>query len=418
MEKVFEEWDVYSKKKMLKKRDVDLADLKSFSENKIVTITGIRRCGKSSLLMLLRQHIEKKGQKTAYVNLEDSRLKNNPDILDEVIKWFGDEGYLILDEVTNVVDWDGWLARNHEMLQGRLRLIVSSSRQGLGVSPKPLRGRIIPNPLYPLSLKELLQFLGITYEQTTVGHGKMERLLESYLVYGGFPEVVLADEPLDKIKLLNTYFEDIVALDVSEVSKTEVSAVKLFGRYVIESTYFSASKALNFFKSAGFRVGKQTLLDLEGYCQGSYLFFFVPIQSFNIKDRSQYPRKCYMGDTGLLNAISGKKDMGRLYENAVFLELKRRAPLNRTISYWKDAKGKEADFLIMDSLKARQIIQVTYDLRDVKTVEREVSGLVGCAKEFGLSQGLIINKDVEKVESVDGIKIRYVPLWKWLLELE
>ena len=418
MDPVFEEWNAYSKKKALKARDADLGALENSSKNKIVAVTGIRRCGKSSLLMLLHQHLLAQNKKAGYINLEDSRLKNNPKVLDDALKWFGEDGFLLLDEITSADDWEGWMARNHEMLQGRLRLVVSSSRQGLSAPSKPLRGRILPHGFYPLSFKELLEFREVTPEPTTAGRGRIEKLLTEYLVYGGYPEVVLAGNVVDKTRLLNTYFKDIVALDVAEVSGVEVSTVELFGRYVIDATYFSASKALNFFKSAGYKIGKQTLLDLEGYSQGSYLFFFVPIFSFNIKDRSQYPRKSYMGDTGFLNAITGRKDMGRLYENAVFLELKRRAPLNRQISYWKNAAGAESDFVLMDGVKAKEIIQVSYELGEEKTKKREIEGLVSCAKEFGLKSGLIITKEEESVEKVDGIEIRYMPLWKWLLERE
>lgn len=416
MDTVFEEWNAYSKKKTLKSRSANLGEIEQSSKNKIITITGIRRCGKSSLLMLLHQRLMGEAKKAGYVNLEDSRLKNNANVLDDAIKWFGEDGYLLLDEITSAKDWDGWMARNHEMLKGSLRLIVSSSRQGLLTPPKPLRGRMLPVELYPLSFAELLAFRGASVEQTTAGRGRIEKLLVEYLVYGGFPEVVLAENTVDKTRLLNSYFRDIVALDVSEVSGIEVSAVELFGRYIIDSTYFSASKALNFFKSVGHKIGKQSLLDLESYSQGSYLFFFVPIFSFNIKDKNQYPRKAYLGDTGFLNAITGRVNMGRLYENAVFLELKRRVSLNTQISYWKNPDGDETDFVLMEGVKASEIIQVSYDIEAEKTKGREIDGLVACAKEFGLKTGIIITRDSEMKEKVEGIEIRYIPLWKWLLK--
>ncbi len=415
MEPIFDEWNIYSKKKTLKTRSAKSDKLEVSSRTKIVAITGIRRCGKSSLLMLAHQRLLAASKKAGYVNLEDSRLKNNLAVLDDILKWFGDEGYLLLEEITSAKDWEGWLARNHEMLKGRLHLIVSSSRHGLLTPPKPLRGRILPHELYPLSFEEFLHFRGLSVEPTTAGRGRAEKLLEEYLVYGGFPEVVLNSDETDKVRLLNTYFKDIVALDVAEISGIEIPTVDLFGRYVIDATYFSASKALNFFKSAGFKIGKQGLLNLESYSQEGYLFFFVPIFSFNIKDRSQYPRKSYLGDTGFLNAISGKKNLGRLYENAVFLELKRRTPLNQLIAYWKDASGKEADFILMQGLMVKEIIQVVYELENDETKKREVDGLVACAREFGLHHGLILTKDVEAVHKVDGIEIRYLPLWKWLL---
>lgn len=416
MEDVFEEWDVYARKKELKARDIDFKGIKNNSKLKIVTITGIRRSGKTSALILLHQELEKAGEKVSYINLEDSRIKNIKDILDNALKWFGEQGYLLLDEITSVNDWEGWLARVHEMLKGKLYLVVSSSRKSLAIPNKPLRGRILPYEIYPLSFKEFLKFNSILFEKTTVGIGKIEKELNDYLKYGGFPEIVLLKEKTEKLKLIDSYFKDIIGLDVAEISKENISTVEMFGKYIIEAPYFSASKCLNFFKSLGYKIGKQSILNLEKCSQEGYLFFFVPIFSYTIKDRAQYPRKSYLGDTGFMYAISGKIDFGRLFENVVFLELKKRIQQNNEINYWRSKNGTETDFVIREGLKIKQIIQVAYELEEEKTKEREVKGLVSCAKETGLKRGLIITKNIESIENFEGIKIKFIPLWKWLLE--
>jgi len=413
-EAVFEEWDAYAQKRQLQDRMLDLDALKEDAKRKIVALTGIRRSGKTSVLILLRQHLAAEGKDVAYVNLEDSRINNVGDGLDQVIKWFGDEGYILLDEITNAQGWEEWLARTHEMLKENLYLIVSSSRKTLATPAKPLRGRILPTELYPLSFREFLAFNNISVEYTTAGIGRIERALKGYLLYGGFPEVVLAENKTEKIRILNTYFRDIVGLDVAELSGVDITTVETFGKYVLASTYFSASKCLNFFKSAGFKIGKQSLLKLEKCAQESYLFFFVPIFSHTIKDRTQYPRKAYMGDTGFLNAITGKTDMGRLYENVVFLALKRALPQNRDIHYWKGERG-EVDFVIREGTETKQLIQVVYDLGDEETETREVSGLIECANECGCEDGRIITRDVEEQREVGGVTIHFIPLWKWLI---
>ncbi|MBI4014374.1 MAG: AAA family ATPase, partial [Candidatus Aenigmarchaeota archaeon] len=158
MEAVFEEWSAYAQKKDLKLREMNLNGLERNSTLKIIAITGIRRCGKSSVVMLLFQKLLKEGKKAAYVNLEDSRIKGSRTVLDDILKWFGDSGYLLLDEITGVHDWEGWLARNHELLKGKLHLVVSSSRKRLAVPSKPLRGRMLAYELYPLSFREFLEF--------------------------------------------------------------------------------------------------------------------------------------------------------------------------------------------------------------------------------------------------------------------
>jgi hypothetical protein len=416
MEPVFEEWNVYAKKKELLPRLMDLNRLISDSNLKIVGVTGIRRSGKSSVLMLILQRLQSEGKKAAYVNLEDSRISDQKEVLDGLIKWFGDSGFLLLDEVTSAPDWEGWLARNHELLKGQLHLIVSSSRASLSKPSKPLRGRLLPCELYPLSFREYLQFSGIEIERTTAGIGRLERALNDYLIYGGFPEVVLSKDKTDKIRLLDSYFRDIVGLDVAEISDENISTVELFGKYVIETPYFSASKCLNFFKSLGHKIGKQSILNLEKHAQEGYLFFFVPIFSHSIKDRTQYPRKAYLGDTGFMQAVKGKTEMGRLFENAVYLELRRRKKTTQGIFYYRNKDGSESDHVITEGLKVKTIIQVTSDLDSEKTKGREINGLIQCAKETGQKEGLIITKDKEGHEEVEGIKIKFVPLWKWLLE--
>lgn len=416
MEEMFEEWDTYAIKRKLIARDIDLDEVTNNSRLKIIPITGVRRAGKSSVLILMQQKLKKEGNKVAYINLEDSRLKSNQDILNNIIKWFGDSGFLLLDEITNVNDWESWLARNHEMLKGKLNIIITSSRKSLIIPNKPLRGRLLSYEFYPLSFKEFLKFKNINIEKTTAGIGKIEKALEEYIIYGGFPEAVLLEDKIDKIRLINSYFKGIIGLDIAEISKESINIVETFGRYIIDSTYFSASKCLNYFKTLGYKIGKQTILDLEKYSQLSYLFFFIQIFSRNIKDRNQYPRKAYLGDTSFMNAISGKKDMGKLFENVVLLKLKRKLPQNQEINYWKKPNGAECDFVIREGLDIKKLIQVVYEIKDEKTRKREINGIMECAKEFGLDEGLIITKDYEGMEKIQNKKIKYIPLWKWLLE--
>ncbi len=415
MNAVFDEWNAYALKKALKPRELSLDRVAGEAALKIVAITGIRRCGKSSVLILLRQKLLREGKQAAYLNLEDSRIKDSATLLDDVIKWFGDSGYLLLDEITSARDWEGWLARNHEMLKGDLRLIVSSSRGTLAKPSKPLRGRMLTHELSPLSFGELLRFKELRLERTTAGIGHVEKALREYLIYGGFPEVVLTADLTDKVKLLHSYFRDIVGLDVADMADSHVATVELFGKYVIEAPMFSASKGLRFFQNLGHKIGKQSLLQLEKCSQDGFLFFFVPIFSHTIKDRTQYPRKAYLGDTGFLYAMSGRTDLGRLCENAVYLELRRRLLLQQTLHYWKNQEGAEADFVVREGFRVKEIFQVSYAIDQEETRRRELRGLTACAKAFGLKSGHLITWEAEREETVDGIKVRFWPLWKWLL---
>ncbi len=413
---VFEEWTAYAKKKELHTREINLDSIEQNSLSKIVAITGIRRCGKSSVLMLLLQKLSSEGKKAVYINVEDSRLSSNENVLDDALKWFGDEGYLLLDEVTNADDWQGWLARNHELLKGRLKIIVSSSRKNLVIPSKPLRGRILAIELFPLSFKEFLAFKHIQLEKTTVGRGKLEKAFIEYMKYGGFPEVALAQEDIDKIRILNAYFKDIVGLDVAEVSHEDVSTVEVFGKYVLQSPLFSASKCLNFFKTIGYKIGKEKILRLEKYAETGYLFFFTLIFSYKLKDKSQYPRKAYAGDVGFFYSTTGKLDFGRLYENVAYLELKRRTQGQKELCYWKNKQGFETDIIVKQGTNVNEAIQVVYSLEDEKTLNRELRGLVACIKELKPTKALILTKDKDEMRIMDDVKIRFIPLIDWLLE--
>lgn len=412
---IFEEWNTYALRKKLIHRDINLDAVISNSLTKIVAITGIRRCGKSSVMMLLAQKLTNEGKRVCYVNVEDSRLGGEKNVLDQILKWFGDEGFMLLDEITSAYDWNGWLARSHELLKGKLHLVICSSRRSLIIPDKPLRGRILPTELYPLSFKEFLTFKNITIERTTAGKGRLERALSEYLKFGGFPEVVLAQDEMDKVRILDSYFKDIVGLDVAEVSREDPVTVSTFGRCVIQSTYFSASKCLNFFKSLGYKIGKEKLLRLEGYAESGYLFFFVPIFSHSIRTRSVYPRKAYCGDTGFLFAATGKVDWGKAFENVVFLALKRRL-MGQEICYWRNRVGEEVDFIVKRGRDVEEAYQVVYDLSKATTEQREIAGLISGVKELKPTRSIIVTKDVSETKKIDDLKILFKPLVDWLLE--
>ncbi len=411
---IFVEWDTYAKRKKLHARDINIDSIIRNSSSKLIAISGIRRSGKSSLLMLIAQHLSNNGEMVGYVNVEDSRISGSKTLLDDILKWFGDEGFLLLDEITSAVDWEGWLARNHELLKGKLHIIVSSSVSLIKPS-KALRGRILNYEIFPLTLPEFLQFRNTQIEKTTAGKGRIERAMMEYLKYGGFPEVALTQDPTDKVRIIASYFKDIVGLDVADRSGQEISTVEMFGKYVVESTTFSASKCLNFMKTLGYKIGKERILQLEKYTQDGYLFFFVPIFSYNIKDKAQYPRKAYLGDLGFYYGITGKEDFGKTFENLVFLELKRRFQDQTEIHYWKNASGLETDFVVKKGTHIVEAVQVAYEITNDKTEKREIKGLVECVKSLKPDKYYILTKDFSKTVVVDGIKIHFVPISNWLL---
>lgn len=407
MEKIFEEWCEYANEKELKNRDIS-HNLLELAEKKIIFITGIRRAGKSSLMMLLMRNLP---EKSAYINLEDERFPRQTTSLDSILRWFGDKGYLFLDEITSINNWEGWLARVHEQTKGKLKIIASSSIRTVSNITKPLRGRVIEYELFPLSFKEFLSFKNLKILKTTAGEAILKKALREYLIFGGYPEVVQCENDTDKTLILLSYFRDIVALDIAEKSKSNLSFVNMVTRYMLDSTLFSASKCTNFLKSVGIKTGKEKILELERIAELSYLFFFLPIFSFNIKDKFQYPRKTYPGDTGFIHSVSKEKRMGKIYESAVFLSLRRNLQPDEEIGHWKDQSNFEVDFVTKKGLEVGNIIQVSLG-EDIK--EREFRAGMKAAKEFNKDEVILIG-DNEGIEQRDGITFRLIPLQQWLL---
>jgi len=415
MEDVLREWENTAVNKPLRNREFNVDKAIGESKNRVVSITGIRRAGKSSVLMLVLRKLKSIGKKAAYVNLEDNRLQF-PGALDTILKQAPDAEWLLLDEITTAKEWENWIHRINEMKS--VHLITTSSLNKLSrFPPKALRGRISYFELFPLSFVEFLEFKNIKVPETTREIGAVERALDEFLVYGGFPEVVLSE---NKVGIIQEYMNSIISLDVAALSTAPLKVVSDFSAQLIGTTLFSATKMENVMKNIGHKIGKGTLLELEQLFEISYLAFFVPVFSTKIKDEALYPRKVYLGDTGFFYAARGKKNFGRAYENAVFLQLRRKLNPLEQISYYRSAGKREVDFVIRQGTEVKKLIQVVYDLEGEETKKRELQALIEAAKEFGLNgkknELLVITKDVEAEEQLDGLRIIYKRLWKWLLE--
>ncbi len=412
---VLREWEATAAGKPLKNREFDIGKTINESKSRVVSITGIRRAGKSSVLMLIYRELVSLGKNAAYANLEDNRLQI-PDALDAILKQVPAADWLLLDEVTSAKEWENWIHRINEMKSAHL--ITTSSLNKLSrFPPKALRGRISYFELFPLSFLEFLEFKKIKVPETIREIGAVERELDEYLTYGGFPEVALSE---NKVGIIQEYMNSIIALDIAALSAVPLKVVIDFSAQLVGITLFSATKLENVMKNMGHKIGKSTLLELEQLFETAYLAFFVPVHSTKIKDEALYPRKVYLGDTGFFYAARGKKNFGRVYENAVFLQLRRQLnPLGK-ISYYRSAGNLEVDFVMRQGSEVTRLIQVVYDLEDEKTKEREIKALVEAACEFDLDgkkgELLIITKDYEATEVFSGKRIFYKKLWKWLIE--
>jgi len=150
-----------------------------------------------------------------------------------------------------------------------------------------------------------------------------------------------------------------------------------------------------------------------------YLIFFLKRFSFKVREQEKSPRKVYSIDTGLCNAVGFRfsENIGKLVENIVFLELRRRQALHPEMEmyYWKDEHHREVDFVVKQGKNVGELIQVCWNLNDPKTKNREIRSLAKAMDELNKNEATIITEEYEAVEDVKGKKITYAPLWRWLL---
>ncbi|RLE67212.1 MAG: hypothetical protein DRJ47_00730 [Thermoprotei archaeon] len=419
----------------VKKRDINI-DIFLESDH-IVDIVGVRRSGKTYLMFLMIKELFKRGynkRNVIYVNFEDRRLypltANMLDaLLDEIYVSLSEENkvFLFLDEIQNVPGWEKWARNIYDYYKGRVKLFVSGSTSKI-LAPEAstlLTGRHLSIKLLPLSFREFLYFKGlkVSLEEARYSDFKRAKVVEyfnEYLQYGGLPEVVLAGSSELKMEILKAYYEDILYKDiVDRYGIREIHVLENFLKYLFLNIarYFSYKRVAKYFSSIGISTSTRTLLRYTSILEEIFLFFFVPIYSKKVRNQLKYPRKIYAVDTGLRNVIAASlEDKGKILENIVFLELKRRSLRNPalTINYWKDRRGREVDFIVREFDSVKELIQVTWSLT-YENKERELKALIKCMDEFKVDKGTIITSDLKEKIVVGNKVVECVPAYEWLL---
>ena len=395
--------------------------------NQVITITGARRAGKSYIMRQMGRRLSEKGVKKEsilFVNFEDPRFtaldtKLLTQIFD-VYKGFlspKETPYIFLDEVQEVKEWEKWVRMMHELQKAKI--IVSGSNahllsRELGTL---LTGRHLDLTVFPLSFVEYLMFnnLKIQNDFDLAGNkAEIDGLLHKYMEGGSFPEVALS---VKKTEVLLNYFDDLLTKDLLRrfrVRKTP--EMKSLIKY-----YFSNAANLMTFSSAGkfIQLQPHTVERFSGYFEDVYLIFLLKRFSYKVKEQEKSPRKLYAIDTGLCNALGFRfsENSGRLAENIVFLALKQKQILEPQMElfYWKDIHHREVDFVIKEGKEIKSLIQVCWKMNDEKTRNREFRSLQKAMNELKVSSALIITEDTEGEEKLNGLTVKTVPLWKWLL---
>ena len=403
---IIDQAETFKSKKLGTLRDVDF---KQYLKTKQFTvISGIRRSGKSVLLKQFSQHYKK----FYYLNFDDERLidfsvTDFQNLMVAFRKQF-ETRVLLLDEIQNVPKWERFVRRLFE--EGyKIFLTGSNAKLLSGELATHLTGRYLKIELYPFSFKEFLWFHDSSFlPKGTKQEVEIQKYFKQYLFGGGFPEFVKTKNA----EINRQIFEDIVYRDLlSRFKIRETKNFKLLVNYlftnIASQISYNSLKILLNIKSA------TTVKNYIEFIGESYLAFELMKYDFSLKKQYVSNKKIYAIDNGLRNSVAFafSEDIGKMLENMVFIELKRRGT---EVYYFKDKK--ECDFVVRKGLKITEAIQVTRSLADPKTAEREVAGLLEAMEKFKLKTGLIITENQEEEKVIAGKKIKIMPVRKWLLK--
>lgn len=360
----------------------------------IEVISGIRRCGKSTLLRQVMQTCKKE---IAYFNFEDPRVFNfelsDFEKLDEIIGH--NKAAYFFDEIQNVASWELYIRQLHD--RGEKVYITGSNASLLSKElGTRLTGRHLRHELFPFSYAEYLEF---TKSKNNI------KSLENYIEHGGFPEFLRDENP----EVLQLLLKDIVLRDVAirygiKNTKTLMDlTLYLLSNVGAECTYNSLSKALNI-------PSANTVLNYLTWLEDSYVLFFLPKFSYKAKNISVNARKVYAIDTGFVNAntLSFSKNKGRLLENLVYIHLRKHY---MKLFYFKEKR--ECDFVVFEKEKCKYIIQVCEEINN-DNKEREFAGLLEAMSFFEKKIGLIVTKNQKDEINTHWGKVKLVPIIDFL----
>ncbi len=385
----------------------DLKTQNYIEATQITIISGIRRCGKSTLLLQLSRHFAD----YHYITFDDERLVDftvaDFQELMTILHKRSASKVLFFDEIQNIPTWERFIRRVHDQ---EYKIFITGSNANLLSSELAthLTGRYIKIELYPFSFKEIIKAENIDYKAlTTQKIALILSNLDKYLQNGGFPELYYAEnkEPLQRI------YEDIIYRDVIARYKIqEIKSLKQISNYLMtnlakEFSYQNLANVLQIKSST-------TVKSYIEFLESVYLIFEIYKYDYSLKKQYVSNKKIYAIDNGLRNTVSFKtsSDIGRLLENVVFIELKRR---QKNVFYFKEKN--ECDFIVEQNGYITDIIQVCYDLNEENST-REFAGIMESASIFNLSKGTIITYNIEETITQNEIEIRKIPVWKWLID--
>ena len=408
-------------------RDVSLP----IDGNEIITIPGVRRCGKSTLMEIAINRLLANGvrkENILWIGFDDERIKYmTAEELDLVLQAYREmypatelkDVWMFFDELPLVKDWEYFVLR---LFKGSCKhiFICGSNASTLSVEMKSaLRGWPREVEVWPLSFREYLRFKGVDADShLEQDKARVQVAFNEYNRLGGMPEPTLMPVLSEKYRKLQDYFDVMLLRDLVEhwqISKPQT--VRYFLKRVMTTiaSRLSVNAIYREIKASGRKVTKDDLYDWLAWAQSIYLVRKLDVYSRSVKSEISIPGKYYVIDNGLRSAVIPLQsdDDGKQLENTVYIELIRRKGHNAELSYFSGSG--ECDFVVSEGDEVKRLIQVTWEMSDAETRKREFSGLLEAAKATGCRDLTIVTRDEEGEEIRDGLNVRIVPVCRFLL---
>lgn len=378
-------------------------------------VIGVRRSGKSTLCF---NALERSKVSYAYVNFDDENLidlsvKDMNNVLQVLYSIYGDFTHLFFDEIQNI---EGWHLFVNRMLRKGIHVLITGSNSKLlsGELASHLTGRHHTIELLPFSFKDWCSYNGIAMAPlTTKNKGLLMGAFDKYLHQGGFPELLV--EP-DHTNYIESLFHDIITQDIRKRFKVKyIDSLERLARHLLNiSPAVIVKDKLQ--KQFGFK-SHHTLGNYLSYLTQTYLLCKVSKYSSKSKERSVV-EKVYAIDVAFMNkrenAFAGD-NLGWRLETVVYLELRRRIKTAEENIYYFDNGNTEADFIVCSGSKVMGIYQVAYDIENPRTRRREINGAVAAAKHTKCSNVFILTDHHSETIVSNGIEIKAMPIWEWIV---
>ena len=377
---------------------------------------GLRRAGKSYLMFQHIQELLLRIEEILYINFEDERIADIKVeelglIVEAYHELYSYKPRIYLDEIQNIKGWEKFVRR---LADSKYRIFITGSNAQM-LSKEiytTLGGRFIAKEIYPFSFPEFLKIKEVYPQQkdfyTTTGKSILKRYFDEYVKTGGFPRYI--KDP--NTNYLSTLYENIIYKDV-------VTRNKLNGeRELLEMVYYLASNATKRFsytslaKTIGIKH-TETVKNYLEYLENTYLLFQVMKFDWSVKKQMNNQKKVYFIDNAIIGKVgfNATDNIGQLLENLVFIEIKRQ---RKDVYYHDD--GIECDFIMRENGHIVSACQVTRSMKDEKTRQREINGLVSALNAYNLTEGMVLTDDETEEITIDNKKIHIIPIWRWLLK--